>query len=158
MKMSENRVLRGLIVDDETRKIEAIQDAFSKCGGIIVATAINAFNVRDLYEASEISPDKVDVAFIDSNLGSGMGGGKEVLRYLFMNGIVRRPIGFNAQKEEVVPAMDKIVTVGASSEVEWATEIGSYSDVLRMPLFVDWNRPLDFSFLVSEVCRLKPIE
>lgn len=155
--MSEQRVLRGLIVDDETSKIEAVRDEFSKCGGIIVATAISAFNVRDLYKASEISADRVDVAFIDSNLGNGMGDGNDVLRYLFMNGLVRRPVGFNPQKEEVIPAADKIVTVGISSELEWAAEIGSYSDALHMPLFVDWNRQLDFGFLVSEVCRLKPI-
>ena len=86
-----------------------------------------------------------------------MGGGKEVLRLLYMKGLARKPVGVNPQSEPVTPEKDKIVTVGASMDPQWACEIGSYSDKSDLPLVVDWEiNPLNLAFIVSEVQRLKP--
>lgn len=155
--MSELRQIRALIVDDDELKTEEITDALNYLGHVVVASASCAWDVKALCERGEVNPDSVDVAFVDSNLGNGMGGGKEVLRYLFMQGFVRRPIGMNVDNEPVAADATKIVTVGASTDEEWAQEIGSYSDHLNMPLTLDWaERPLRLGHIISEVDRLKP--
>lgn len=155
--MSETLPIRAFIVDDDTWKVGRITKALQLGGNSVVAIAEKAYDVRDLYKEGRITPDTVDVAFIDSNLGHGMGDGNDVLRYLYMNELVRRPVGFNSLHEPVNPQADKIVTIGASTERDWASEIGSYSDVSKHPLIVDWDiDPLNLTFILSEVRRLKP--
>ncbi|CAN5429702.1 hypothetical protein BH10PAT3_BH10PAT3_0500 [soil metagenome] len=155
--MSELRQIRALIVEDDEFKTEEIADALFYLGHAVVASASCAWDVKTLCERGEVSPTLVDVAFIDSNLGHGMGGGKEVLRYLFMQGFVRRPIGMNEDCVPVIADATKIVTVGASTEEDWSREIGSYSDRLEVPLVVNWaERPLGLAKVISEVSTLKP--
>lgn len=149
--------VKALIVNDQDYALQEIGDAIRGQGHVVAETAKCAWDVRDLFEAGKITPQTIDVAFIDSNLGSGMGGGLEVLRYLFIQDVVRTPVGDNPDSEPVVIDPHKIVTVGASTDVEWAVEIGSYSDYLGMPLFIDWNiRPLNLGAIISEARRLKP--
>ncbi len=155
--MSESRRIRALIVDDDEFKTEEITDALNRLGHVVVASASCVWDVIALCERGEVNPDLVDVAFVDSNLGNGMGGGKEVLSYLFMQGFVRRPIGMNVDNEPVTLDAAKIVTVGASTEEDYAQEIGNYSDYLHGPLTVDWAvRPLKIGCIIAEVSRLKP--
>ena len=158
--MSENRIIRGLIVDDEKDKTERITEALLNCGGMVVATAVSAREVAMQVENGTVRPDRVDVAFIDSNLGYGRGGGLQVVGLLYREGMVRLPIGENATETEIVPDPHAIVTVGTSTELDWARELGSYSDVLGGPLVADWgwgSQPLDLRAVVDEVRRLKPL-
>lgn len=155
--MSELLPIRAFIVDDDEWKTNEMTSALVASGHIVVATAVKAYDVRDLYEAGEITTDNIDVVFVDSQLGLSSGGGKEVVRYLFMQNLVRRPIGDNSANEPVLVDPNKIVTVGASTEPEWANELGSYSDTLSAPLILDWKiRPLKIASILNEVRRLKP--
>ena len=155
--MCETLPIRAFIVDDDAWKADKITEALQLQGNLVIAIAKRAHDVRDLYEGGLITPDIVDVAFIDSNLGQGMGGGNDVLRYLYMNELVRRPVGFNTLQESVTLQTDRIVTVGASTERDWASEIGSYSDISEHPLIINWDvDSLDITFILSEVRRLKP--
>lgn len=159
MPVNQPRI-NALIVDDDPYKIDQLRAALVDVGGFVVATAGKAFEVADLYEAGEITPQKVDVAFIDSDLGSGPGGGKEVLRYLFGedNCLIRRPFGTNNLDEIVLPDPNRIVTVGSSSNPDWAQELGSYSDILKRPLTVNWGaRPLNLQINASVIRHLKQI-
>lgn len=155
--MGELLPIRALIVDDDEWKMNDMTQALVDEGHSVVATATRAFDVRDLCEAGEITADRIDVAFVDSQLGSSRGGGKEVVRYLFMQKLLRTPIGENESAEPVLPDPNKIVVVGASSEPDWAREIGSYSDALQTPLTIDWDiKPLRIGLIIDEVRRLKP--
>ncbi len=157
--MSELKLVRGLIVDDEINKTKRIAEAFRECGGLVVMEAIRARDVYDLINESRITPRTVDVVFIDSNLGFGMGGGRDVLGLLHRNDLERRPVGGNEYNEPVLPEPNRLVTVGTSTEPEWAAELGSYSDVIHGPLIVEWEtaiRPLNMVEIVQEVRRLKP--
>lgn len=149
--------VKGIIFDDDESKSSKIQEAFEEQGGLVVARGVRVFDVVDLFEAGKFEPNVVDVVFIDSHMGNSFGDGKEVLRYLFMHGLARQPIGNNNAAETVIPDSNKIVTVGASDEPEWAAENGSYSDLLLKPLTVDWTiKPLNLAEVVSEIRRLKP--
>ncbi len=157
--MSELQPVRGLIVDDQEAYRIVVAEAFEKEGGIVVVTAGSLLDVKDLVDTSKITPDLIDVAFLDSSLGSSMGDGKECYRYLNMHGFVRRDIGLHPSPEQLSDPHNtgRIVTVGTSSDKKWSVEIGTYSDILDHPLIVDWTiSPFSLAQIVSEVRRLKP--
>jgi hypothetical protein len=113
-----------------------------------------------MLDSGQISPDLVDVAFIDSRLGKEEEGGTKVMGWLLHRSLVRLAYGKPRQTSNVEsPARaNKIVTVGISSEPEKAQDLGSYSDVLGQPLIVEWQeKPLDLSSIVKEVRRLKKL-
>lgn len=116
------------MLDDDLDKHERIEAAFAATGNLVVARAFKVFDLLDLHDAGELTAGNLDVAFIDSQIGVGTGGGKEAIRFLHQIGIARRNTN---------PSASKIVTVGISSNPEWALEVGDYSEALGQPLIVD---------------------
>lgn len=156
--MAERQPMRALIVDDEDRKIDEIRKAFEAGGNIVVDTALAVVAIPDLCEKGRLTSEKIDVAFIDSHLkrGTGETGGKEVLGILLRNELARRAYGHDPKHADFAPNRNKIVTVGTSSDPDWARNIGSYSDVLGEPLTIDWTiRPLELGSIIEEVRRLR---
>lgn len=157
--MSEGIKLRGLIVDGSPDKVEKVQAAFEGLGGKVLSASNNAQDVYELVTDGLVSPDQLDVAFIDSDLGNSVFEGIDIVKSLVHRSLVRGVYGPPPRRDFATkPNPNKIVTVGLSLDPVWAHAIGSYSDGLRDSLAVDWNAPgLNMPAIVGEVIRLKDL-
>jgi hypothetical protein len=156
--------VRGLIVEFEPYKLGLVSELFIAAGGLVAAKASRPDDVLELVNEGAITPANLDVAFLDSrrydDLGHEVkGAGLEIARLFQERGLAREVCGSQFIPDGYVSEQDanRIVVVGTSLDRAEARKLGSYSDKLGGPMFIDWKpKAMDLAAIVAEVRRLKP--
>ncbi len=150
--MAELQPIRGIIVEDCQEKFDALNRDFQEAGGQLLAHTASYDAAIELINRGLLTPQQVDVAFLDADLGFRRSEGRRLHLQLCRLGL----IAIN-QKE---PNPLSIVTVGASSVPYMAQEIGTPALTDGERLTIDWDYvPLvatNLEEILHEVRQLKP--
>ncbi len=150
--MPELQPVRGIIVEDCQEKFDALNKAFQAAGGQLVGWAPSYDAAIDLANQGVLSPQKVDVAFLDADLGIRRSEGRQLHQQLCQLGY----IAIN----QTEPNPLSVVTVGTSSVTFMAQEVSTPALTDGEPLVVEWDcdtmKALNMSSILQQVRLLKP--